>query len=90
MRGLFISLHLFSIGLALVLVGIYAPLFWSLSLYILFAGSLYACESCKRRTKRSVVEAIDKTKSLTKEESLVVLSKTEKAIRELLKNKKDR
>ena len=86
MRGLFMSIHLFSVGLSLVLVGIYAPLYWSITLYILFAGSLYACENCKRRAKRSVAEAIIPN-NLSKEEGLVVLSKTEKAIQQIIKNK---
>ena len=86
MRGLFVSVHVFSIFLLLILVGIYAPLFWSISLYVLFFGSMYACETCKRGSKKVIKEAI-KANKLSKEDGLVVLSKTEKAIQEILKNK---
>jgi cytochrome c biogenesis protein ResB len=84
MRGLFMSIHLFSVILLLIIVGVYAPLFWSLTLYSLFFGSLIICETCKRRVRESVKEA----RETTKQDGLVVMSKTEKAIRALINNKK--
>ena len=45
------SIHLFSIVLILVLVGVYAPIFWSITAFVLFGVSLYACEVCKKTTK---------------------------------------
>ena len=90
MRGLFISIHLFSVGLSLVLVGIYAPLYWSIALYVLFVGSLIACESCKQNAKKSVKDIIRTTKLSKKEEGLVILSKSEQAIRDILKKKRDK
>ena len=57
MRGLFMSVHLFSILLILILVGVYAPIFWSITALVLFGSSLYVCEVCKKNASKTVSEA---------------------------------
>jgi hypothetical protein len=49
MKDLFILVHIISIGMALILVGVYAPNGWVYATYILFLSSLLLCEVCKRK-----------------------------------------
>jgi hypothetical protein len=94
MRGFFMSIHLFSIVLMIVLMGIYVPTFWMVSVYILFVGSALMCEVYKLTVVKSTKPATKPiepkiTKPIKKNnDGLVVLSKTERAIRRILKKKK--
>jgi|15BtaG_2_1085339.scaffolds.fasta_scaffold01077_21 hypothetical protein len=87
MRGLFMSIHLFSIVLILILVGVYAPIYWSVSALVLFFGSLLICETCKNNAKKSVTEIKKSSESKTSQ-GLVILSKTERALKRIRDKKK--
>jgi hypothetical protein len=78
----------------IVLMGIYVPTFWMVSVYILFVGSAIMCEVYKLtvvKSIKSVTKPIEPkvTKPIKKNnDGLVILSKTERAIRRILKKKK--